>query len=620
MGNLLKYSTTTPQNALRKGTVAVGVEDENYGPTSTSGWYSNIAPDPGKYVIYKTAATGDPDVFTPQDNNELYQFVRMQGGGSSDVTSIGAALSWIASQSNLLAVNFDYESIDTDGLVLNLDCSQVSSYPTVNNNVMDLSGEGANTTKNGDVGFHTTQILPDSTDAYGNFLFNGGTNSRMDFRANDLEGVATIEMWCKIGTDYNNHMFMGWQYYDVYSSGGNIGFNTGNSDVYGFAISNVDIVDTWTHFIFEMRSDVSYTNNKIYVNGVEQALSQKQGSEAASNRNFNSGNGYIASWGGGGYNMPMECAVFRVYNKSLSQDEITHNYNSTKGRYQNLFLNGNFQFGINNFSSGTANTSVTYSGSATSMQFPQVHRRTFVGNKYVEVDTTKSYRYVVTNRTLTKGGVNNDVLSGGHMGYITYDEKKRFIDLRMCGGISNTRLSRPLRAGDEYAYVETAGSNWYSNMSGRYYFRHFCIYPASSEEFGTPWEYTRLGYGNVQVIYNEVVDIGGGETRIRFADRYDNLTPYPDIGYETPAGTPVMNGRAGGTYSYVFYPTTAPYGEWKTHTSPVFTGENRNSGRPFRYGTKFVRFMHLINYAVPNGTDPMPIALLGNVTLEQVQV
>ena len=79
-----------------------------------------------------------------------------------------------------------------------------------------------------------------------------------------------------------------------------------------------------------------------------------------------------------------------------------------------------------------------------------------------------------------------------------------------------------------------------------------------------------------------------------------------------------MNGVAGGTYSYVFYPAEAAFGSWSTHTSDKFTGENRNSSTPFRFATKYVSFMHLINYAVPNGTSPLPVMLFGDVKLEQV--
>ena len=422
-------------------------------------------------------------------------------------------------------------------------------------------------------------------------------------------------------------MFCGWKTYDVYCSGGTIGYNTANSDVYGISqntVNSLGIVDTWAHYIFEFRSDVSYTNNKIYINGVNQSLSQQIGSEYAGNRNFNSGNGKIASWlsTGTGYEMPMECAVFRVYNKSLSQDEITQNYNSQKGRYQNFLPNGNFQFGNLNYSSGTENTTTTLPGSSYSLQMPQLWQSTFISDNYVEVDTSKSYRMVMQSRTLSKGGSGNNVLSNGHVGFKTFDKDFRFIDQRNCGGLANTYLTRDLNPGDAYAYVSNQNNNWFA-VGGIYYKRHFMIYPPSHPEFATPWEYTRIGYqeNNQPIYYNEITDIGGGELKMRFANSSDQWVTFPNIGYPTPTGTPIMNGVASSTYNYVFPGnTTAPYGEWSTYTSGVWTGEDRTGTTPFRYATKYIKFLHLINHSVPSGTSPLPIMLFGDLTIEQVQV
>jgi hypothetical protein len=83
-----------------------------------------------------------------------------------------------------------------------------------------------------------------------------------------------------------------------------------------------------------MRSDVAYTNNKIYINGQNQSLSQVLSTENASNRNFNSGNGRISSWlADNNYYIPMDLAQFRVYNRSLSAQEVLQNYNASKKRY-----------------------------------------------------------------------------------------------------------------------------------------------------------------------------------------------------------------------------------------------------------------------------------------------
>ena len=73
MPNYVQYSTTNLTGSLRKGNVALGVTTASIaGPTSTTNWYSGITPAAGKYVIYKTAASGDPDIFCPQTNQELY--------------------------------------------------------------------------------------------------------------------------------------------------------------------------------------------------------------------------------------------------------------------------------------------------------------------------------------------------------------------------------------------------------------------------------------------------------------------------------------------------------------------------------------------------------------------
>jgi hypothetical protein len=623
MPNGVKYSTTTPTGSLRRDNVALGVTG-NLGPTANTGFYSMPTPVSGKYIINKVAASGIPNFFAPQNDAELIKFARNEGATGADTGSVSAVLAWISTQANLEAANFKYENIVTSGLALNVDAGFVGSYPTINTTWYDLSGNSSNGTLTNGISFSSSG----SGYTGGSTLLFDGIDDIVPFYAPNITTIATVEMWCKIGSDYSGKMFMGWAYYDVWCNGGAIGYNTGNGDVYGISqttVNSLGIVNQWAHYIFEFRSDVPYTNNKIYINGVNQSLSQQYSSEASGNRGLNSGNGYIASWGGGGYNMPMDCAVFRVYNRALTQAEVTQNYNALKGRYQNFYTNGNFQFltaggALQNFTSATVNTTTVLPGNNYSLQMPQQQYSTFLSDNLVEVDTTKTYKMTVKNRTLTKGGPGNNVLSGGHTGYITFDSSFRFIDLRNCGGVANTYLTRTLNPGDSYAYVSNQNNQWMPAGS-EYYFRHFMIYPPSHPEFNKPWEYTRIGYPDPEIYYNEITDIGGGELRIRFSNSNgSSWTTFPNIGYATPAGTPVMNGVAGGTYSYVFYPTEAAFGEWSTYTSELFTGENRNSGTPFRYGTKYVSFMHLINYAVPGGTSPLPIMLFGDVKLEQVKV
>lgn len=603
--NTIKYNKTgSESDSIFKGNWAIRTLGHGAGPTNSSGFYSVVKPPRAGYTVYSPGPSG-PSINVANNDTELLQIIAKHGGDSSSVQN---ALTWTAGQTNFLIANRDYESIVTNGLVLNLDAGYTASMPKGNSTWYDLVR-----TNNASLVSGTSY----STEKGGTLTFDG-SDDIVTFSAPNLSGVATVEMWCKITSGYDGKMFVGWMYYDVYCAAGTIGYNTGNGDVYGISKATVDslrIVDEWAHFVFEFRSDVSYTENKIYINGVKQNLSQQMSSESAGNRGFNGGNGRIASWGGGGYNMPMTLGSFRVYNRSLEASEVLKNYNAQKGRYVNFMPNGNFKFGNYNFSGATANTSTVLPGNSNSLQMPTSHYATFMSDQLIEVDTSKTYKMTVVNRTLTKGGSGNNILSGGHTGFACFDSSYRFIDLRNCGGIANTVLTRDLRPGDEYAYVSNQNNQWHAPNS-LWYFRHFCLYPPTHPEYSRPWEYTRIGYGDYNILYNEITDIGGGELRMRFADTSNNWTTFPNIGVATPAGTPVMNGVAGGTYNYVFYPTEGAFGSWSTHESPEFTGENRNSHYPFRYATKYINFLHLINYAVPGGTTPLPVMLFGDIKFE----
>ena len=84
-----------------------------------------------------------------------------------------------------------------------------------------------------------------------------------------------------------------------------------------------------------MRSDVSYSNNKIYINGQQQTLSQIVTAESAVQRNFNSGVGRISGWrADSAYKMNMDLGAFRIYNRALTQEEITINFNAGRDRFK----------------------------------------------------------------------------------------------------------------------------------------------------------------------------------------------------------------------------------------------------------------------------------------------
>ena len=216
--------------------------------------------------------------------------------------------------------------IVTNGLSLYADAVNTKSYVGSGTTVNGLvSGIGL-TLVNG-VGFGTTGT---------NYFILDGTNDNIPFYVPNVSTTLSIEMWAKIKS-FSNGMPFGFNLYDVWANSGNFGFNTAASDIYGLTstqVTNLNLLNQWKHYVFEMRSDVSYSNNKIYINGQNQSLSQVTGTESTGNRSFNSGNGRISSWlYSDVFFISMDLAQFRIYNRALSTTEIVQNYNATKKRY-----------------------------------------------------------------------------------------------------------------------------------------------------------------------------------------------------------------------------------------------------------------------------------------------
>ena len=215
----------------------------------------------------------------------------------------------------------------TDLLAISFDVGNTRSYSGTGITVNGLISGIGFTLVNG-VGFGTTGTRY--------FVFDG-SDDNIPFNIPNVGTTITIEMWAKIRA-FAGGMLFGFLLYDVWTANGAMGFNTASSDQYGISstqVTNLGLLNQWKHYVFEMRSDVSYTNNKIYINSQNQSLSQVAGSEGSSNRNFNNGSGRISSWlNDNNYNISMDLAQFQVYNRALSTTEIFQNYHATKGRYK----------------------------------------------------------------------------------------------------------------------------------------------------------------------------------------------------------------------------------------------------------------------------------------------
>lgn len=220
--------------------------------------------------------------------------------------------------------------LSNSGLVLHLDAGNPVSYSGSGTTWNDLSGNGS----------HVTLTSTTFNSANGGSIVFNGTSSYANFNANiGNTNVVTVEMWVKTNSLNvpNGSMYFGFNLYDVWTKGGNIGYNTSGGDLYGLTstrVENLGIEGAWRQLVFVMNSS-STSNNKIYVNGVNQTvLSQVFTGFNSANANFNSGVGRIAGWRNDlSWLMNLNVASFKIYNRELSQQEITNNFNASRQRF-----------------------------------------------------------------------------------------------------------------------------------------------------------------------------------------------------------------------------------------------------------------------------------------------
>ena len=244
--------------------------------------------------------------------------------------------------------------IVTDGLVVHLDALNGRSYPGSGTDWDDLTPYN-----------NTGSLLNSLTIANGYASFVSASEETM--QVNNIAEITqstayvTIDMWAKIPSIINDgtvgvdpYMFGFFSYgasFRVNSEGapsGLFGFTTNSSDKYGIndlSFINSTLVNKWAHYSFVMCEGsllaIPNTNQKIYINSVELSLSQVVGPENISTRRFAAAaatpsNLFFGTRPTGPSNirlMNYDAALIKVYNRELSQAEVTQNFNAHKGRF-----------------------------------------------------------------------------------------------------------------------------------------------------------------------------------------------------------------------------------------------------------------------------------------------
>ena len=141
MGIAVKNSGIKLDNTIKRGNLALGINNIEYGPSQTTGYYSGMSIPTNGYVLYETNSGGRLRMYRAQNDAEFINIVNKLGG---NVITIDEALTFVASNTNFLPLDKPISNITTDGLVLYYDASLVSSYPKSGATIYDLSGNDIN--------------------------------------------------------------------------------------------------------------------------------------------------------------------------------------------------------------------------------------------------------------------------------------------------------------------------------------------------------------------------------------------------------------------------------------------------------------------------------------------
>ena len=225
-------------------------------------------------------------------------------------------------------------NIVTDGLVYAMDAGSARSYDGTTT-LNDLVGSNTGTLTNG-VTYQSINGGVFDFDGVDDYITVGGISAI-------TSNLITVCTWVKRDADGWSGALFGFgtaatSTQDIYFWGGDgsrqFGYNTWNSDSWGFTGSTAtgEIMDGEWHYLTAVLNRSTITSSLIYVDGVSKSLSQVKGTTQTRTPSTNFGIG-LNGWNGGNQLLNGNLANTFIYNKQLTQAEITQNYNAQKSRF-----------------------------------------------------------------------------------------------------------------------------------------------------------------------------------------------------------------------------------------------------------------------------------------------
>jgi hypothetical protein len=333
MPNAVKYSTTKVNNSIKTKNVVFGINDVDYSPTSTTGYWNGITPPISGYTIYNLpSGSTTPSIVCPVTDNDVIYWAKVLGGGSGITTKVLALQYITTGLTNSVVVNKNYPNIVTSGMAINLESSFVPSYPVSGTTTYDISGNGATGTLstvtfiNGNafsLNGSSSNIICSSSTAIDNL-----SASTFSILYNWTEAVGITSTSLLYKSDNNNTA--GW-WVNMDSTYGGIGLTvvvTSNKRYY-LPASQTPARNKWVDLTVTWTGNTTTTGGvDIYINGVKNntapqtnnAGSGSHTTDVAEPLNIGNNRSGSANYFGG------YISNVQIYNRVLSATEIAQNY------------------------------------------------------------------------------------------------------------------------------------------------------------------------------------------------------------------------------------------------------------------------------------------------------
>jgi len=344
--NIVQFTAGTPTiSSFKYNNFYLGVQDQNYGPTSTTNFWNGISVPNGGYVIYLNKATQGPSIYVPENEEDAFNLMKMIYPPFIQPTSFYSYLVELFGSNNRtdgIIINRNYENIITDNLYISIDpsfymCTVYSggTPPTIKNMVVpnlietnnNLNNMAAKSSDFGGIlsfdGADDKIFFLDFGPFNPHLKFSGDVTYEFFVRFKEITGGTTpIPMYYKSPLNEGS-LTANSSGYLVYSYGD-------GTDVQSFTATTTLENNTWYHIV--LVRDLTNTQKKLYwyINGSENKSELATYSSAATSSESTT----IFQNGLSGQEFAFaDLGVLRIYNSALTAAQVSQNFNAQKSRF-----------------------------------------------------------------------------------------------------------------------------------------------------------------------------------------------------------------------------------------------------------------------------------------------